>query len=461
MTLQGSNRRREAVPRPPVTFVRLHERAWYQNYVLLVLLLAYIFSFIDRQILSLMVGPIRQDLGISDFELSLLQGWAFALFYSVMALPIARLADRHSRRTIIGCGIALWSAMTVGCGLVRGYAGLFLMRVGVGVGEAALSPPTYSLLSDYFHPERLARAMAIFSLGISIGGGLAYLVGGIVMEMVSKPDTLVLPVLGAIRPWQATFIIVGLPGLLVALMMLGIREPPRRGGLLDVAGQVRRMPVSQVWRYVMDRWRLYISFPLGTALLGVFGYGMMAWYPTFLMRTHGLSIGEAGASFGLMYLVFGTSGTYFGARFAEILHRRGHRDGHMRLIMLAGIAMTVPGIIGPLLPSAPLALLALAPTIFLKSSYYGSSGAALQLVTPNQMRAQVSAVQIFFGNIIGMTVGASSIAALTDFVFVDDNAVRYSLAWVAAVFCPAGALVLKSCLQPYVKALDEAASRSD
>ena len=282
--------------------------------------------------------------------------------------------------------------MTVGCGLVRGYAGLFLMRVGVGVGEAALSPPTYSLLSDYFHPERLARAMAIFSLGISIGGGMAYLVGGIVMWMVSKPATLVLPVLGAIRPWQATFIIVGLPGLLVALMMLGIREPPRRGGLLDLSGQVCRMPVSQVWRYLMDRWRLYISFPLGTALLGVFGYGMMAWYPTFLMRTHGMSIGEAGASFGLMYLVFGTAGTWCGARFAEILHRRGHRDGHMSLIMLAGIAMTVPGIIGPLLPRHQPRSRSPRSS---REQLLRQLRAALQLVTPNQMRAR------FYSDIFG------------------------------------------------------------
>lgn len=425
--------------------------------MLAVLLLAYVFSFIDRQILSLMVGPIREDLAISDFELSLLQGWAFALFYSLMALPIARLADRHSRRAIIGWGIAVWSAMTVGCGLVRSYGGLFLMRVGVGIGEAALSPPTYSLLSDYFRPERLARAMAIFSLGISLGGGMAFLVGGAVMELVARSDTIVLPLLGTVRPWQATFFVVGLPGLLVALMMLGIREPPRRGGLLDATGQVRRMPLGQVWHYLKDRWRLYLSFPLGTALLGVFGYGMMAWYPTFLIRTYGMSIGEAGIWFGLTYLVFGSAGTYVGARFAEMLHRRGYRDGHIRLIMLAGILMTLPGIIGPLLPTAPLALLVLAPTIFLKSCYYGSSGAALQLVTPNQMRAQVSALQIFFGNIIGMTLGASSIAALTDFVFHDDMAVRYSLAWVAAVFCPAAALVLRSCLRPYREALQETA----
>lgn len=437
----------------------LHERPWYPNYVLFVLLVAYIFSFIDRQILSLMVGPIRRDLGISDFEMSLLQGWAFALFYSVMALPIARLADRHNRRSIIAAGIALWSAMTVGCGIVRSYMGLFLMRVGVGVGEAALSPPAYSLLSDYFPPARLGRAMAIFAMGISLGGGVAYLIGGAVVHLVSEAQPVALPLIGTIRPWQLTFFIVGLPGLLVALMMRAIHEPERSGGLVDAAGEVRQLALGELWRYLADRWRLYLSFPLATALLGVFSYGLMAWYPTVLIRTYGLSIGEAGTWFGLTYLVFGTSGTYCGARMAEWLDRRGHRDAHMRFIMLAAIVMAVPGVLGPLMPSAPLALAALAPTIFLKCSYYGSSSAALQIVTPNQMRAQVTALQIFFGNIIGMSVGASSIAALTDFVFQDDAAVRYSLAWVTGVFCPAGALVLWTCLRPYVAALDEAARR--
>ncbi|MCP5320140.1 MAG: MFS transporter [Pseudomonadales bacterium] len=437
----------------------LHERPWYPGYVLFVLLLAYIFSFIDRQILSLMVGPIRRDLQISDFEMSLLQGWAFALFYSVMALPIARLADRYDRRSIIATGIALWSAMTVGCGVVRGYMGLFLMRVGVGVGEAALSPPAYSLLSDYFPPERLGRAMAIFALGISVGGGAAYLIGGAVVHLVSEAEPVLLPLIGTVRPWQITFFVVGLPGLVVALMMRGIREPERRGGLMDADGEVRQLSLAQLWRYLTDRWRLYLSFPLATALLGVFSYGLMAWYPTVLIRTYGMTIAEAGTWFGLTYLVFGTAGTYSGARMAEWLERRGHRDAHIRFIMLAAIVMTLPGVLGPLMPTAPLALAALAPTIFLKCSYYGSSSAAMQIVTPNQMRAQVTALQIFFGNIIGMSVGASSIAALTDFVFQDDAAVRYSLAWVTAVACPAGALVLWSCLRPYVAALDEAARR--
>lgn len=442
-----------------VGMLRLSNRAWYRHYVLGALLIAYVFSFIDRQILSLMVEPIRRDLGITDFEMSLLQGWAFALFFAVVALPIAYLADRAKRRSIIAGGIALWSIATVSCGFVRSFGAMFVMRMGVGIGEAALSPPAYSLLSDYYPPQRIARALAIFTMGLSLGGGAAYLIGGMIVEAVDNAPDLVLPVVGTLRTWQTVFIIVGMPGLLIALLMYCIKEPERRGELLDHAGETQTVTLTFIAKFLLKRRRLYLGFPVGTALLGVFGYGMMAWYPTFLIRTYGLSIGEAGLWFGLSYLVFGTLGTYYGARFAEYLESRGYRDAHVRYTMLAGIVMTIPATVGPLLPSAPLAILALGPTIFLKCSYYGSSGAVMQLVTPNQMRAQVTALQIFFGSIIGMSIGASMIAVLTDFVFNDDHAIRYSLAVVAAIFCPVGALVLRTCLKPYVEALDEAAKR--
>ncbi|CAB1371055.1 MFS transporter [Denitratisoma oestradiolicum] len=443
------------MPRKP-----LSERSWYPNYVLAILLLAYIFSFIDRQILSLMVVPIRRDLGISDFQMSLLQGTAFALLYSVMALPIARLADAYSRRTIISSGIALWSIMTISCGLARSYGTLFLARVGVGVGEAALSPAAYSLLSDYFSKQRLARAVAIYSLGISLGSGLAYLAGGLLMEAVSKISVIELPLLGAMKPWQAVFIIVGLPGLLIALLMAYVGEPERRGALHDPSGQTQKLKMRETLRFLLTRWRLYLVFPIATGFLGIFSFGLMAWYPTFLIRTFGMSIGESGTYFGLTYLFVGTLGTYFGARIAESLQKK-YPDIHIRFVMISALVMIVPGVLGPLMPSAPLALAMLIPTIFLKCSYYGSTGTAMQLVTPNQMRAQVSALQIFFGNIIGLAVGASSIAALNDFVFHDDNSIHYSLALVAGASCLGGVLLLASCLKPYAKALAETKSTEE
>ena len=437
----------------------LHESGWYGNYVLGTLLVAYVFSYVDRNILALMVGPIRRDLEISDFEVSLLQGSAFAIVYSVMALPVANLADQRRRTHIIAWGIGVWSAMTAFCGVARSFASIFMLRLGVGLGEAALSPPAASLLSDYFPGRRLPRAMAIFSLGISLGTGMSFLVGGAVVEFVSGLSTVSLPYFGEVRPWQLTFFVIGLPGILLSALMFTIHEPERRGGLVDASGELEVIPTREVARFVMRRWRLYVSFPVATAFLGIFGYGMAAWYPTFLIRTYGVSVGEAGTLFGLVYLIFGPLGTIYGVRLAERLEARGHRDAPIRFILIAACAMAVFGIFGPLMPSSPLALLMLIPAVFLKCSYLGSSASAMQIVTPNQLRAQVTALQIFFGNIIGMTIGASGIAFMTDFVFVDDDAIRYSLSWVAAITCLAGALTLVSCLKPYSRAVDEAEER--
>ena len=202
----------------------------YEWYVVLVCMLAYIFSFVDRQILALMIEPIKRDLGLSDTQFSLLHGLAFSLFYAFMGIPIALLADRYSRPRIIAIGVAFWSLATAVCGLSRNFAQMFLARIGVGVGEAALSPATYSMLSDMFPRDRLGRAVGVYSIGSFIGGGLAFLIGGYVINLLKRVDTVVLPLLGALRPWQVTFFVVGLPGLLVALLiLLTVRDPGRRG----------------------------------------------------------------------------------------------------------------------------------------------------------------------------------------------------------------------------------------
>jgi MFS family permease len=432
----------------------------YSNYVLGTLLVAYIFSYVDRNILALMVEPLRRDLGISDFEISLLQGPAFALFYATMALPVAHLADTRRRTAIVACGVAVWSAMTVACGLVRSFGALFMFRLGVGLGEAALSPPAASLLSDYFHPSRYPRAMAIFSLGIGLGTGMSFLIGGAVVEFVSGVPTTSVPLVGEIRSWQLTFFVVGFPGLLIAALMATLREPKRRGAILDDDGRVEPIPLSDGFQFITQRWRLYIAFPVATGFLGIFGYGMAAWYPTFLIRTYGFSAGEAGTVFGLIYVIAGPLGTLSGVRLAEWLQRRGYRDAHVRFTMLAACGMLVFGSVGPLLPNASLAITALVPAVFLKCSYLGSSSSAMQLVTPNQFRAKVTALQIFFATIMGMTIGASGVAFLTDFVFVDDMAIRYSLSWIAAVSCLLAAIVSMTCLKPYAQAIDEANERA-
>lgn len=427
------------------------------NYALAILLIAYIFSFIDRQILSLLVEPIRQDLGVTDFQISLLQGMAFVVFYVALGIPIGMLADRRSRKWIISAGIFVWSIMTAVCGLARTYSVLFLARVGVGVGEATLSPATYSILADYFPPRLLARATSIFTMGITIGAGLAYIVGGAIVDMVAKSGPIAFPIVGELRAWQIAFIAVGLPGVLVSILAATIKEPPRLGVLKTDKEKKADMSLGAVWRYVAPRWGAYMSVILAITCLALFSYGYLSWFPTFLIRTYELSIGDVGFRFGILYLIFGTSGALSGALFSEKLRARGMIDANPRTIFFVAIGLT-PLAFGPLAPTASLALAAAAPTIFLLNAFFGVSVASLQLITPNQMRAVISAVFLFITNLIGLGVGASLIASLTDFVFGDPLALRYSLICVGVIVCPCAAIVVYSGLGAYRRALKDAAA---
>ena len=421
-------------------------------YALIALLLAYILSFIDRNVMAVLIGPIREDFAISDFQYSLLHGFAFSMFYIFLGLPIARLADRGNRKWVITAGVFFWSLMTCLCGIARSFSALFLARVGVGVGEAALSPPAYSLLSDYFSDENLPRAMAIYTLGITIGGGLAYIIGGGVYEYFLAHGALVLPVLGELRPWQTTFIIVGLPGFVLVLMLSMMAEPPRKG-LANVQGD--SFSLNEVAQHLRKQWQLYTSLILGVSLLSVLGYGTMAWYPEFLVRSHGMNRGDAGSMFGTIFILAGSAGTLLGGFSAGPLLKRGYRDASMRLIMWIALLWLIPASIGPLLPNNQAALWAAVPIVFFLNSYFALAIASLQRVTPNRMRAQVSALMLFMTNLFGLALGPSAVAAITDFVFASDAALAYSLTVLPLLVCPLAALLLGWGLKYFRAALED------
>ena len=203
----------------------------YSWYVVVVLTVAYMFSFLDRQILALLIEPIRQDLEITDFQISLLLGLAFGIFYTALGIPIGRLADRRSRRGIIAVGVTIWCLMTAACGLARNFSQLFLARIGVGVGEATLNPSAYSLISDYFPRQRRGRAISFYNMGVSLGAGVAMVVGGQIIAFAFDTPRVTLPIVGELYAWQLVFLLVGLPGLLIAALMITVREPERRDKL--------------------------------------------------------------------------------------------------------------------------------------------------------------------------------------------------------------------------------------
>lgn len=416
-------------------------RAWVTVAILMV---AYVLSFIDRQILNLLVGPIRRDLMISDTQMSLLMGLSFALFYTVCGIPLGRLADTRSRRGLIAIGILFWSAATAACGMAKLYWQFLLCRIGVGVGEAALSPAAYSLIADSFPAERRATAISVYSMGVYLGSGLAFLLGGLVIQFASAQGDVVLPVFGEVRPWQLIFLILGAAGILFTLLMLAVKEPARRGVGAGVA-----VPLADVGRYIRANRRTVLCHNFGFAGLAFAGYGSAAWVPTFFIRTYGWDAGQVGIVYGSIVAVFGCLGIVFGGRWADWMTKRGSSDANMRVGLYAAVGALPCVIAFPLMDSAFAAFVLMGPTVFFLSMPFGVAPAAIQDIMPNSMRGQASAIYLFVITLIGLGIGPTAVALVTDYVFADDNALRYSILIVTALAVVSSVILLSQGLKPY------------
>ena len=422
-------------------------RAWG---ALSVLMLAYTVSFVDRTILSLLIPPIQQDLGISDTQISLLAGFAFAIFYTVMGIPLGRLADRYNRRNIIAIGITFWCLMTAACGLARSYWQLFAARVGVGVGEAALSPAAYSMISDLFPRQQLGRAIAVYSLGLPLGSGLALLIGGLAIGVVAELPPLTLPWIGTLSAWQLTFVLVGLPGLLVALLIRLMREPERRDRMTGhSASETDPAPITGLIAFLSVNRRVLLHHFGGLSLLVITVYGATAWIPTFFIRSYRWTAAEIGYVYGIIFMICGTGGLLVGGHLADRWWRAGRSDSHLRVVLWSVCTMTPCFVLLPLAPSAEVAVGLVALATFTSSLHGGVAGAALQLITPNELRGQMTAVYFFIANLIGLGLGPTAVALITDYVIGDPVALGVSIAMLAGLAGPLSAIVLGSGLRHY------------
>ena len=408
----------------------------YAWFVVFILMLCYTLSFIDRQILALLVGPIRADLQISDTQMGLLGGLAFSLFYTLMGLPMGRLADRHSRRNIIAVGVAFWSVATALCAAARGYWGLFAARMGVGVGEATLGPSAMSLITDYFPKEKLASALSLYSMGIFIGAGLANIVGGIVIQAVSSVPTLNVPIFGELASWRVTFLAVGLPGLLVALLLYTIREPVRKGVLRAADGATSTLSIGQAAKQLGMRWRSVLALSVGMMALGMAVYAYLFWSPAFLQRIHGWSPRDTGISLGLATLVMGCLGMYVGGALTDRWLGQGMRHA---ALAVGAIGCGLGGIfyaIGFLLPNSPgMSVASLGLGLGLTAMPTGSCYAALQMILPNQVRGQAVALFLFILNLGGLTLGPLLPGVFNDYLFQDEAMLGPSSALTTSIAC--------------------------
>lgn len=390
----------------------------YARYVLGVLFVVYVFNFVDRQILSILLQPIKEELQVSDTAMGFLTGIAFALFYTVAGIPIARWADTGTRRSVIALGLAIWSAMTALSGLVRTFGQLALARVGVGVGEAACSPPAHSLLADYFPPHRRATALAVYSMGIHVGILVGFVLGGWVNQLFG---------------WRQAFLVVGLPGLvLAAVVRLTVREPVRGTWELTTAG----VPVESSREVLRFVWGLasFRHMALAAALHSFAAYGVATWGPAFLIRVHGMETGAIGTWLGLITGVGGAIGALGGGMLAD---RLGVRDPRWSLWLPAvAAAVEVPFWLAFLLvPEPSQALLWLVPAVVAGAMWLGPVFALTQGLVRPHMRALASALLLFVINLIGLGMGPQAVGILNDVLAgtFGAAAIRYSLLLVAAM----------------------------
>jgi len=371
--------------------------AAYRNYVLGILFLVYVFNFIDRRILAMLLEPIKKDLGASDTEMGLLVGPAFGIFYTFAGIGIARWADFGVRRSIIALGLALWSALTALSGLARTFAHLALLRVGVGIGEAGCSPPAHSLISDYFPPQRRATAISIYTMGIYVGILLSYALVGYLENEYG---------------WRTAFVVAGLPGLALALVVRFTVREPERGHAEHCTAGTDVCSVGDVFRFL---WRLrsFRHLALGAALNSFVGYGLGNWLPAFLGRVHAMDRADIGLCLGLTFGLGGAVGALAGGFLCD---RFGARDSrwHLRIPALATILSLPLTALALVWPSRSGSLILLGPAIVLGALYLGPIFSLTQGLVKLRMRALAAAVLLFIINIIGLGLGPLAIGAASD-----------------------------------------------
>jgi MFS family permease len=426
-----------AVAQPPVasTAAVPADAPWpsprYAWFVVALLVLGYAFSVVDRIVIGLLVEPIKADLGLSDTQLGLIQGLAFGLLFTLLTLPIGLLVDRWRRVPVLWAGALLWSGATVMCAFTKSFWGLFAARMVVGGGSATLTPGASSLIADYFEPKQRPRAYGIYMMGGSIGIGTAYLLSAAAIQVAADLQQALPGAFGGFRQWQIVFMLVGAPGLLLALVMaLLVREPVRRGVTAPVTEKVSLVPL---WRELKVNHIALIVVMMGAIMNIMIVNAQLAWFPALFFRVHDWTPAQVGATLAMVGVPFGLLSAITAGWALTWMAKKGREDGPILLMILQCTAWATFGTYKCLAPEPQLALAGHVGTSLFATWAVTSAMTALNQITPNQLRGQVIAVYTLMVGIIGVGVGALVVGLLSDYVFTSPTGIAPSLAVVNLV----------------------------
>jgi MFS family permease len=432
--------------------------AWY---VTGVLTLGWLIAYLDRQIIVILTEPLRHALALNDTQVSLVQGFAFSLFFVLAGLPIGRLIDRANRRNILFAGILMWSVMTIACGLATSFWGLFAARIGVGVGEACLAPASFSLIADVVRPSRRGAAMGLMVAGTSLGNACSILIGGFLLQRLGVDGGIVLPLLGRVATWQLIFFAVGTPGLVLSLVLLTIREPERRER--SAPGHAD----GGFFRHLKSRKASFATVYCAFAMNMITGYSVSVWAPVLLMRVHHMQPGRVGLLIGVVLLVVGTAGAIGGGWIADRISRWLPSAGHLGVPLICHPLLAIILIAWAFQPSATFTIIVF--TIsgpLLGNMINAATYPTLNRIVPNEMRGQTIAVYLLIANLLGLGLAPTAVGAVTDFVLRDPQMIRQSVIMVSLPAITIGFLCAVLARRPYrtmcaevQQAADAAASR--
>jgi MFS family permease len=423
--------------------------AWWS---LTVLTFLYSISVMDRQVITLLVRDIRADLGITDFQIGLIHGAAFAIFYVSFGLIFGWAVDRFPKRPIIFLGVVFWSVAAAAGGLAHNLGQFLLARFAVGAGEASLNPAAFAIIADSFPRARQATAMSVFAAGGVLGGAAATAFGGWLIDFLPHMQH-VLPGLQKLAPWRLIFILTGLPGLVVAFIIWTIPAPLRQPHVSETGGQS-----SGAIDFMLEHKRFFTGHFVGYGLLAASSAGVAAWLPTYMIREFALPVSIVAFNMAAIGSIFGIGGALLSGLVTDRWFASGRTDAHLRLYFgLAAVQIAL--VFGIAWTDSLPVLLALASAFFAMASFSGVAAAASQIATPSRFRGRVTATYLVCLNLLGMGLGPVLVGAFTTYVFGDDAKVGWAIAASSAILLPIAMLALASAMRPMrhaVAALREA-----